>query len=129
VSKLACLGSGFQLLAVGGPSNLGAHLLKSVPLEMNVDHLAVMSLASGSDAPEQPSGRTASASGSASAPPVAGAVTALGCISARDISRRLGWAPERIESCLALLLDEGMAWIDTQGTEVSYGFPSIALAQ
>jgi hypothetical protein len=103
VSKLSCLGSGFVLLPLGGPKNIGSHLLKSVPLEMNVDHLALIAFASDAGASEK------------------------GVVRPSEVERKVGWTTQRISDALGLLLEEGMIWIDTQGAETAYYFPALAM--
>jgi len=141
VSKLTCLGSGFELLPVGGPKNLGRHILKSVPIEASVDHLALIRFAaeqgpptdSASDDSSSPtaSGTAAAASSSGARNNVAAASSSSssqgvkGCVTLSAAQRQLGWSPERLHRCIALLLEEGMLWVDTQGHEVSWWFPSL----
>ena len=123
VSKLSCLGSGFVILPIGGPRNLGRHLLKSVPIEINVDHLALLAMAAGTEGSS-----SASASGGAGAgvPAATGASTApKGCIRASGVQRDLGWSGERVSNCVSLLLEEGMVWLDAQGGEATYWFPAM----
>lgn len=109
VSKLSCLGAGFVLLPIGGPKNLAQHILKSVPLEMNVDHLALLSFASGD----------AAASSSSS--------SEVGCIRPSEVMRKLSWSHQRLQTCITLLVAEGMVWIDGQDSETTYWFPALAM--
>lgn len=105
VSKLSCLGSGFVLLPVGGPRNLSGHLIKSVPLEFNVDHVSLLNFAC---APER---------------------SERGCVRFSEVISQLRWSDERTRACVTVLMDEGMLWIDLQGIEVAYYFPSIAMQE
>ena len=121
VSKLSCLGSGFVILPIGGPRNLGRHLLKSVPIEINVDHLALLAMAAGTEG-----GSSASAGAGAGGPAATGASAApKGCIRASGVQRDLGWSGERVSNCVSLLLEEGMVWLDAQGGEATYWFPAM----
>lgn len=122
VSKLSCLGSGFVILPIGGPRNLARHLLKSVPIEINVDHLALLAMAAGTES----ASASASGGGGGAASPAVGASTApKGCIRASAVQRDLGWSAERVSSCVSLLLEEGMVWLDAQGGEATYWFPAM----
>jgi len=140
VAKLTCLGSGFEVLPVGGPANLGRHILKSVPIEASVDHLALIRYAaeqgqsaraedeSVSDSSASVSSATAAAAAASSA--AASASPPKGCVIPRLAERQLGWSSERLERCIHLLLEEGMLWLDMQGgtegaPEVCYWFPSL----
>lgn len=126
VSKLACLGSGFVLLPIGGPKDPGAHLLKSVPLEMNTDHLALMTFAS----TPTPAAATSTGAASSSASSLQAHLhhaAEKGCVTPSEVARKLGWSVERINRCIALLLEEGMVWVDAQGEETAYWFPSLAM--
>ena len=143
VSKLACLGSGFVVLPVGGTKDLGRNLLKSVPTEFNVDHLAIIQLAAAAATPATTT--AAAATGSMAGTTATVSEVALststgadsststavrkGCIRTSDVRAKLGWSSERISNCVGLLLAEGMLWIDNQAAsaEPEYGFPSIAL--
>ena len=120
VSKLSCLGSGFVILPIGGPRNLGRHLLKSVPIEINVDHLALLAMAAGTEGSSASGG--AGAVGSAAA---AASTAPKGCIRASGVQRDLGWSGERVSNCVSLLLEEGMVWLDAQGGEATYWFPAM----
>jgi hypothetical protein len=125
VSKLSCLGSGFVLLPIGGPRDLGSHLLKSVPLEMNTDHLAMMTFASTPTTAASGTAAAASSSSSASSSPIHS--SSKGCITPSEVARKLNWSAQRIHNCLTLLVEEGMVWVDAQGAETSYWLPALAM--
>jgi len=131
VRRVSALGSGFRLLTLGNPSASGttsattpssssstiftssliapvsaptssAHsltMILSVPCELNRDHMAILELSS----------RNGSHSG----------------ITLLHVVRTLGWPPHRIRAVLDLMMQEGMAWVDMQGEESSYWFPSL----
>ncbi len=100
----------FAMKSVSGLGN-GFHLLSvgmqtlvvSVPTELNTDHVAIMELANS---------------------PASG-----GCVSVQSITKALGWPRTRIDTVLNLMMQEGMAWIDTPiGTPYdhsNYWFPSL----
>ncbi|CAK0893253.1 unnamed protein product [Prorocentrum cordatum] len=58
------------------------------------------------------------------------AARAGGKVCSEDLTRQLGWRPERAEAALAHFVREGLCWVDTQDPAVDmwYWFPSIALA-
>jgi len=72
-------------------------IVKSVPTEINIDHTSVLSLA------RQHSGS----------------------VTKSQIADSLSWPDRRSDAVLDLLVQEGMAWIDSQGDEPSYWFPSL----
>ena len=147
IGKLSCLGSGFTILPVTAPAsggssshssasaNLGRHLIKSVPLEIQTDHLALMALAAeGEDtaALAGAGGSKASSGGAATSASSSSAAlrpSAKGCIRPSDVRSKLGWSDPRIQSCLGLLLEEGMVWIDVHPAtgEAEYWMPSMAM--
>eukprot|EP00030_Apusomonadida_sp_AF-17_P004675 a511698_494.p1 GENE.a511698_494~~a511698_494.p1 ORF type:complete len:262 (+),score=85.63 a511698_494:49-786(+) len=86
IAKLRVLGNGFWILVLGTE-----RLVQSVPVELNVDHSAVLALASESAK-----------------------------VSKSGIRAALGWTPDRIDSVLNVLMQEGMVWVDDQGPEPEY---------
>ena len=96
--KLQKLGKGFRLLEVGK-----RNMVVSVPLELSEDHTVVLKLAEDKS------------------------LSTLGVVSASLLIQKQGWDKERAARALALLVREGMAWIDDQapGGERHYWFPSI----
>lgn len=137
VSKLSCLGSGFVVLPIGGPRNLARHLLKSVPLEINVDHLTLIKWAATQgqgardEAQAEAEATTATGSRSHSVSQLASSAVAAsgskGCVLPSAARAQLGWSQERLRSCISLLLEEGMLWLDAQGSEDSFWFPSLGV--
>ena len=75
-----------------------SHFIQSVPGELNMDHTTLLALA------EKNHGQIT--------------LSYLGTCS-------LNWQPERIERALDYLLREELAWVDNQGSEVSYWFPNL----
>lgn len=71
-------------------------VVKSVPAELNKDHHDVLRVAEGS----------------------------ASC-TVTEVIQALKWPKARIKSVLKMMLDEGMAWIDTQDVEVRYWFPCL----
>eukprot|EP00727_Mastigamoeba_balamuthi_P004958 m51a1_g14460 putative vacuolar-sorting protein snf8 (247) ;mRNA; r:657678-659031 len=78
----------------------GRKLVQSVPCELNIDHTNVLSLAAQQGHAPQ--------------------------VTASEVMRQLSWDSARVNSVLGLLLKEGMVWVDDQGPERSYWFPSLA---
>jgi ESCRT-II complex subunit VPS22 len=72
-------------------------MIQSVPCELNTDHTTVMLLAQSSN----------------------------GCISSARIQKEMEWNPQRTETVLNLLLQEGMVWVDSTPTETLFWFPSL----
>lgn len=143
IGKLSCLGSGFTILPVtsapasaassswvGGSSsaNIGRHLIKSVPLEIQTDHLALMALAADAGGDDAAAGGSKAVASSSSAP-ASLRPSAKGCIRPSEVSSKLGWTAPRIQSCLGLLLEEGMVWLDLHPTtgETEYWMPSMSM--
>jgi len=80
--------------------SVGSHkMVQSVPCELNVDHTTALLLAQES-----------------------------GYVHDSKLKAELGWSKDRIDAVLNLLLQEGMVWVDEQGTEGEYlyWFPSLA---
>jgi len=143
VSKLSVLGGGFSVLSVGGSRRPELHLIKSVPLEMNVDHVTLMEYAMGhqrkcknnnqrndddddgtmKDAISSTPLSTVDASPSSSTPHS----SIPGRIVSSEVNQLLRWSTERLDSCVSVLLEEGMVWIDEQdeSKEIAYYFPTI----
>jgi len=71
-------------------------MIQSVPCELNIDHTAILVLAQ-----------------------------EHGFITVSQIVKELNWNLGRIDTVLNLLLQEGMAWIDKQSSEIQYWFPSL----
>ena len=124
LSKLSCLGSGFVVLPVGGARDAGRHLIKSVPTEFNVDHIALIALAAEGEQKSQPSQQSASVSSSGVAAAASSSSSSKGCIRASDVCAKLGWSAKRTSDCVSLLLEEGMVWLDAQATEPEYWLPT-----
>jgi len=96
ISKVKSLGNGFGLITVGNKT-----MVKSVPVELNRDHSAILNICSS---------------------------TAYTTLS--EIKKKLGWPEHRIKEVLELMLQEGMMWTDEQydGRETSetmYWIPSL----
>eukprot|EP00501_MAST-03F_sp_TOSAG23-6_P000849 GSMAST32.ASY1.ANO1.881.1 assembled CDS len=81
VSKMKILGAGFSLLSAGSST-----MICSVPVELNVDHTALISLAH-----------------------------ERGYIDTLMIKKNLNWSKSRAEQALMMLTREGMVWIDDGG--------------
>ena len=71
---------------------------------MNVDHLALITFVESNSPADDP-----------------------GCIRPSQVMKELGWSQQRIDTCLKLLLEEGMIWVDSQTDETTYYLPSLAL--
>ena len=72
-------------------------VIVSVPTELSDDHAAVMQLAQ-----------------------------ATGRVTEETIRTRRRWQPERVGRALAMLVREGMVWIDEQASPEEYWFPRTA---
>lgn len=48
-----------------------------------------------------------------------------GYVSATILQQKIGWEKERSMKALDHLVKEGLAWVDTQGEETLYYFPSL----
>jgi ESCRT-II complex subunit VPS22 len=81
VQKMKVLGAGLDVIDAGGKK-----MVVSVPVELNIDHSAVISLAEG----------------------------AGGHVDAAGVRSGLGWPADRTERALAMLVREGMVWVDDQ---------------
>ena len=78
--------------------------LRSVPKEMDTDQTVLLSLASHND----------------------GWVTGNMVKNKSDNGNGYTWNDERVKHCLhQAVMDDGIAWIDTQSTEVTYWFPAL----
>eukprot|EP00823_Brevimastigomonas_motovehiculus_P003503 TRINITY_DN2143_c0_g1_i1.p1 TRINITY_DN2143_c0_g1~~TRINITY_DN2143_c0_g1_i1.p1 ORF type:complete len:245 (-),score=60.98 TRINITY_DN2143_c0_g1_i1:415-1149(-) len=78
--------------------NVGSRVMvASVPCELNKDHMVLLELAQ----------------------------TNEGLVSVSLIQKKYNWDQHRIDTVVNLLLQEGMLWIDNQGKDTQYGFPSI----
>nr|CAG4650329.1 EOG090X09XM [Sida crystallina] len=97
ISKLKVLGSGFTTISLDGNKNTGQLLIRSIPGELSADHASVLRVA------ENESYTT---------------------ISALRIA--LKWEDFRCRQVLNELVRDGVAWLDEQGTETSYWFPSLS---
>ncbi|ETO29770.1 vacuolar-sorting protein [Reticulomyxa filosa] len=94
ISKVKSLGNGFGLITVGDKT-----MVKSVPVELNRDHSAILGVCSNT-----------------------------ACTTVPDIKKNLGWPEHRIKEVLELMLQEGMVWTDDQndqGKETLYWIPSL----
>ncbi|XP_054263337.1 vacuolar-sorting protein SNF8 [Macrosteles quadrilineatus] len=83
------------------PVGKGQYLVQSVPGELSMDHTAVLQQA---------------------------ASLGQGYVSVSLLKEKLGWETERGRKALNHMVKEGLAWIDTQGPETSYYFPSLFAA-
>ncbi|XP_078042393.1 vacuolar-sorting protein SNF8 [Augochlora pura] len=83
------------------PIGGGKHLVQSVPGELSMDHTAVL--------------QQASLSGNA-------------YISKSILYKDLRWEPDRAQKALDHMVKEGLAWLDEQGDETLYWFPSLFTA-
>lgn len=96
--KLKMLGSGFTVLPIGK----GQYMVQSVPVELSMDHTAVLQQVSNS---------------------------AQGFTSVSLLQSELGWEEDRCKRSLDYMLKEGLAWIDRQDeNEHFYYFPSMFAA-
>lgn len=91
IKKLRNLGGGYQVVTVNGKK-----MVVSVPMELNVDHIQLLTLA-------QKSGFTSES---------------MACA-------KLNWTAPRFQNLMKLLLQEGMVWVDNQTEEREYWFPSL----
>ncbi|KAG8464999.1 hypothetical protein KFE25_012362 [Diacronema lutheri] len=94
VAQLRQLGGGYAVSTFGG----GEQYVRCVPLELDADHNALLTLAT-------PSAR----------------------VTRARLAQELGWAAERADAALATLLREGVLWVDVQGPtgEPEYWVPCI----
>lgn len=76
----------------------GHFLVQSVPVELSMDHTMVLQTAE--------SRKTA-------------------FVNSSILQSELQWHPERVQKALDFILQAGLAWIDVQGSETSYWFPSM----
>jgi len=91
IKKLSKLGNGFRTVKVGDST-----MIISVPLELDNDHMEVMSLAKD-----------------------------MQCVTLEQLQDVTKWSEERAKRALDLLLQEGMAWLDKYEGLEFYWFPSI----
>eukprot|EP00033_Pygsuia_biforma_P002744 GCRY01003028.1.p1 GENE.GCRY01003028.1~~GCRY01003028.1.p1 ORF type:complete len:245 (-),score=19.03 GCRY01003028.1:167-901(-) len=93
VKKLQTLGNGLEIRSLGD-----VKVIKSVPVELDTDHTAILTLAHGND----------------------------GHMTASDISGALRWAPQRVDNVMDHLMKEGLVWVDFQHPSGSsdYWFPA-----
>ena len=139
VSKLKCLGGGFRILNRTGSSD--SHNAKtsdlyvvSVPMELNADHVAVVSprlAAKCAASCEQPSAlchalspfcshmRVAQINLSVSSP------LGKGCVNVSYIMQELGWTKERCLRCIETMKIEGVCWEDEWKGMKSWWFMSV----
>jgi len=92
--KLAILGSGFSIVEV----SKGQFMVQSVPVELSMDHSAVLQLASSLNQPY---------------------------VSAELIQKSLNWQQERTTNALTFLCDSGFVWVDKHAGQITYWFPSM----
>jgi ESCRT-II complex subunit VPS22 len=93
--KLKIFGNGFSIIEV----RKGEYLVQSVPGELNMDHTAVLQLASKQSKP---------------------------CVSIYLLRDQLKWDPGRAKKALDHMIKEGLAWIDAKNKgETLYWFPSM----
>ena len=83
------------------PIGRGKHLVQSVPGELSMDHTAVL--------------QQSSLSGNA-------------FVSQKILQRELKWEAERAQKALDHMVKEGLAWLDDQGEDTLYWFPSFFTA-
>ncbi|EAA06892.1 AGAP000771-PA [Anopheles gambiae str. PEST] len=74
------------------------HMVQSIPGELSLQETTVLSAASNQG---------------------------QGFVTVASLMSDLGWTQARAEQAVEKMLGEGMAWIDTQGEEKSYWFPSL----
>ena len=92
ISKVTSLGNGFSVISIGK-----REMVKSVPMEFNRDHSAILSHCQ-----------------------------STACATITQLQRKTKWPLHRIERTLNLMLNEGVAWTDEQGAdETVYWFPSL----
>ena len=95
ISKLSQLGGGFRTVTVGKKSSV---MVISVPMELDHDHMQIMTAAS--------------------------AFSETG-LTVDHVMHTTQWSRERTQRALDLLLQQGMAWLDTYQGQDLYWFPSI----
>ncbi|KAK7591146.1 hypothetical protein V9T40_002759 [Parthenolecanium corni] len=92
--KLNKFGNGFSIIQI----SKGEYLVQSVPGELNMDHTAVLQLASRQN---------------------------KAYVSVSIICEQFHWEAERIKKSLNHMIKEGLAWIDSNESETLYWFPSL----
>lgn len=95
IKKLGKLGGGFRTIKVGKST-----MIVSVPNELDSDIMRVMAVEN-NNSNEKSNG-----------------------ITVDDIMGATQWSRERVERAVQLLLQEGMAWLDTNQEKNYYWFPS-----
>ncbi|XP_066150240.1 vacuolar-sorting protein SNF8 [Euwallacea fornicatus] len=81
------------------PCGRGKYMVQSVPGELSMDHSAILTLASGAN---------------------------RAYVSVSYLKKELSWELERSSSALESLVNQGLAWVDTQDVhEKLYYFPSL----
>ena len=93
LSKLSVLGGGFAEVMLGGE-----RYVRSLPDELDTDAAAVLTIA-------------AVSSGAAVAPEGVGG---KGWVTISDVRTGCGWPAERAARALSALMQDGLAWVDTQ---------------
>jgi ESCRT-II complex subunit VPS22 len=114
VSKVSCLGNGFQILKIGQKT-----MVVSVPVELNRDHTSVITHAQQQGGHFSVPGTFQSRCVDCLLLMIEGSFFVLGACAG------LNWANARLKSVLDLLLEEGMVWVDNQGDTPEYWFPSL----
>lgn len=79
------------------PIGKGKYMVQSVPGELSLAETNVLGVAAAKD----------------------------GCVTATQLIEELSWTQFRTKQALEKIVGDGLAWIDTQGVEVSYWFPSL----
>jgi ESCRT-II complex subunit VPS22 len=110
IEKVKVLGKGFSLVTVGHQK-----MVLSVPVELNRDHTALLSIAEVHQCPLSKSILSC------------GWAQGKAYTTKAEISSKYGWPEHRISSALELVLQEGMAWIDSQTGDKDhhYWFPAL----
>ena len=93
MDKVKSLGNGFGLIVLNN-----REMVKSVPIELNRDHSAILNICNNT-----------------------------ACTTMTQLRRKLNWPIYRIEETLDLMLQEGVCWTDEQtpNNEIVYWFPSL----
>jgi len=93
IKKLQVLGKGFSLIELGS----GNFLVQSVPGEVSLDQVSLLSVADGGG----------------------------GCVSESKLGQQLGWNRQRAGIVIQQMMAQGLLWLDEQGEENEYWVPSI----
>jgi ESCRT-II complex subunit VPS22 len=107
IGKLACLGHGYRFHTIGA-GGAAQKMLVSVPLDLSTDHARVLEAAK----------------------------TAAARVSKPQLCASLQWTPERADSAISFLMQQGLVWIDNQtappgnggadaADSADYWFPSL----